>query len=146
MKRLLVLVACLAPIASAHAYCVHNDLASGEVRLSSQLGGRGTLQMTLRPGEKFCCAPKDTECNPEGKITSNLDLEVAVLGKPEYRCGVEDRSGAILKITGGGTARVVPNPKAKSQLPYVVRVRSQDGRDVSGPSGVACHEFKPKGN
>jgi hypothetical protein len=37
---------------------------------------------------------------------------------------------------------VVPNPKAKSALPYVVRVRAQDGRDVSGPSGVACHEFK----
>jgi len=54
---------------------------------------------------------------------------------------VNDRGSPLVKVTGGGTVNVVPNPKKGSALPYVVRVRTQD-RDVSGPSGVACNEKK----
>ena len=140
----LVLAALLAPAIPAQAYCIHNDLKDRDVKMVAELR-KGSLDYTLRPGEKFCCTPKDTECNPEGKITSNLDLEITVLGKPEFKCGIGNRANALVKITGAGTARVVNNPKAKSELPYVVRVKGQDGRDVSGPAGLSCNEAK-KGN
>jgi hypothetical protein len=78
---------------------------------------------------------------PEGKITANVDVEVMVLGKTVYACGVNDRGSPLVKVTGGGTVRVVDNPKKSSANPFVVRVRTQE-RDVSGPSGVACNEKK----
>jgi len=142
MMRTLALLACLAPALPASAYCIHNDLKGREVRVAADLR-RGNLDIVIRPGDKFCCNNKDLECNPEGKITANLDLSLTILGEPAYQCGIPDRSGALLKITGGGTVRVVNNPKAGSALPYVVRVRTQD-RDVSGPSGVACNEATKK--
>ena len=141
MKLQTVVLAALSAAAiPAQAYCIHNDLKDRDVKVVGELT-KGSLMQTLRPGEKFCCTPKDTECNPEGKITSNIDFEITVLGKPEYVCGIGNRKRALVKLTGAGIARVVNNPKAKSELPYVVRVRSQD-RDVSGPAGLSCNEAK----
>ena len=142
IRRSLAVLACLAPALPASAYCIHNDLKSNEVRIvRDNTRGGGAMDLVLKPGDKFCCTPKDTDCNPEGKITANVDIEVMVLGKPVYACGVNDRGSPLIKVTGGGTARVVDNPKKSSANPFVVRVRTQE-RDVSGPSGVACNEKK----
>ena len=142
IRRSLAVLACLAPALPASAYCIHNDLKSNEVRIvRDNTRGGGAMDLVLKPGDKFCCTPKDTDCNPEGKITANVDVEVMVLGKPVYACGVNDRGSPLIKVTGGGTARVVDNPKKSSANPFVVRVRTQE-RDVSGPSGVACNEKK----
>jgi len=141
IRRSLAVLACLAPALPASAYCIHNDLKGTEVRIARDNSRGGAIDLTLKPGDKYCCTPKDTDCNPEGKITSNVDFEVTVLGKPLYACGINDRGSPMVKVTGGGTARVVDNPKKSSAHPYVVRVRTQE-RDVSGPSGVACNEKK----
>jgi hypothetical protein len=142
IRRSLAVLACLAPALPASAYCIHNDLKSHQVHIvRDNTRGGGAMDLTLKPGDKFCCTPKDTDCNPEGKITSNVDIEITVLGQPSYACGVNDRGSPLVKVTGGGTARVVDNPKKSSSKPFVVRVRTQE-RDVSGPSGVACNEKK----
>ena len=126
----------------AGAYCVHNDLKGKDVRVVRDNSEGGDAQdLVLKPADKFCCTPKDTSCNPEGKITSNVDLEVTIQGTPAYRCGISEKKGQTVKVTGGGSVHVVNNPKASSALPYVVRIRTQD-RDVSGPSGVQCTERK----
>jgi hypothetical protein len=144
MMRTWAFLACLAP-ALASAYCIHNDLQGREVQLVREASRASPLDIVLRPGEKYCCNSKDLDCNPEGKITASVGFEVTVLGTPAYRCGAPDRFGPSVKVTGSGTARVVNNPRKASANPYVVRVRTQD-RDVSGPSGLACNESKPKGN
>ena len=143
MMRTLALLACLVPVLPAGAYCIHNELKGRDVRVAGELGRKASLDIVVKSGDKYCCNPKDLDCNPEGKITANVDLAITILGSPEYACGIRDRSGALVKVTGGGSVRVVNNPKSSSANPYVVRVRTQD-RDVSGPSGVACNESKGK--
>ena len=137
--RSTVLAAALAAALPAGAYCVHNEIQGRDVRVARDNTRGQALDMVLKPGDKYCCAPKDTDCNPEGKITANLDLDLTILGQPQYVCGINGSSQ--VKVTGGGTIRVVNNPRKSSASPYVVRVRTQD-RDVSGPSGVACTEKK----
>ena len=139
--RSIAVLACLVPALPASAYCVNNELKGREVRIERDNTRGSAMNLVLKPGDQFCCTPKDTECNPEGKITANVDLAISILGQPQYACGVNDRGAPLVKVTGGGTVRVTDNPKKGSALPYVVRVRTQD-RDVSGPSGVACNEKK----
>jgi hypothetical protein len=141
IHRTLAVLACLAPMLPAGAYCIHNELKGHDVRIQRDNTRGGAIDLVLKPGDKYCCSPKDTECNPEGKITANVDLALTVMGQPQYACGVNDRGAPLVKVTGGGTARIVDNPKKSSANPFVVRVRTQD-RDVSGPSGVACNEKK----
>ena len=143
------ILACLAPAIEAHAYCIQNDLKGREVRVvqephPSGLREKRTLDVLLKPGEKECCNPKNLDCNPEGKIISTVGLEIVVTGEPAYQCGIPERGGALVKVTGGGSVNVVSNPKTSSANPYIVRVRTQD-KDVTGPSGLACTETKPKG-
>ena len=137
--RSIALAACLIPALPASAYCVHNEIQGRDVRITRDNSRGQALDMVLKPGDKFCCAPKDTDCNPEGKITANVDLDLTIQGQPAYVCGISGTSQ--VRVTGGGTIRVVNNPKTSSANPYVIRVRTQD-RDVSGPSGVACTQKK----
>ena len=141
IARSLAVLACLAPVLPASAYCINNELKGRDVRIERDNSKGPAMDLVLKGGDKFCCQPKDTECNPEGKITANVDLAISVLGNPTYACGVNDRGAPLVKVTGGGTVRIANNPKKGSALPYVVFVRTQD-RDVSGPSGVACNEKK----
>ena len=140
IARSLAILACIA-VLPASAYCINNELKGRDVRIERDNTRGGAMDLVLKPGDKYCCTPKDTECNPEGKITSNVDLSITILGTPQYACGINDRGGYLVKVTGGGSVRVTDNPKKGSALPYVVRVRTQD-RDVSGPSGVVCNEKK----
>ena len=45
---------------------------------------------------------------------------------------------------GDGTLRVLPNSRKKSAYPYVVRVRTHDRKDLTGPRGLVCPPA-PKG-
>jgi len=82
--RSLAVLACLAPALPASAYCIYNELPNRDVHIArdSDRGGGG-MNLTLKPKDKFCCTPKDTECNPEGKVTSNVDIAITVLGTPK---------------------------------------------------------------
>jgi hypothetical protein len=51
-----------------------------------------------------------------------------------------------VKVTGGGAIRILANPRTKSAAPYIVRVRTQDRHDLTGPKGLACPESKSKGS
>jgi hypothetical protein len=144
----LALLACLAPAIPVHAYCIQNDLKGRDVHVVQELHPSGlrekrTLDVLLKPGEKECCNPKNLDCNPEGKVISTVGLEITIAGEPAYACGIPERGGAMVKVTGGGAVTVTSNPKTSSANPYIVRVRTQD-RDVTGPSGLACTEQKPK--
>ena len=146
--RIFAVLACLAPALGAQAYCIQNDLKGRDVRVvqephPSGLRDKRTLDVLVKPGERQCCEPKNLDCNPEGKITSNVGLLVGISGEPAYACGINSAVGRIVKVTGGGTVHVVDNPKAASANPYIVRVRTPE-RDVTGPSGLACNEV-PKG-
>nr|AUN35544.1 hypothetical protein [uncultured bacterium] len=137
--RSIAILACLAAALPASAYCVHNEIQGRDVRISRDNTRGQAIDLVLKPGDKFCCTPKDTSCNPEGKVTANVDLDLTIQGQPQYVCGIN--GSAEVKVTGAGTIRVVNNPKKSSAHPFVLRVRTQD-RDVSGPSGVACNEKK----
>jgi hypothetical protein len=137
--RSIAILACLVPALPASAYCINNEIQGRDVRISRDNTRGQAIDLVLKPGDKFCCQPKDTSCNPEGKITANVDIELIIQGKPQYVCGINGSSE--VKVTGGGTIRIVNNPKKSVTHPYVLRVRTQD-RDVSGPSGVACTEKK----
>ena len=53
-------------------------------------------------------------------------------------------SKRTVKVTGGGTVRVVENPrfnpakKDSGLSPYVARVWTHDNKDVTGPNGLPC--------
>jgi hypothetical protein len=34
----------------------------------------------------------------------------------------------------------MPNARTKGEIPYVVRARARDGKDLSGPAGIACRK------
>lgn len=138
------ILACLLPALGAQAYCIQNDIKGRDVRATQEphpsgLRDKRTLDVLVKPGEKQCCDPKNLDCNPQGKITSNVDLMIVINGEPSYACGINQAGGRMVKVTGGGTIQVVNNPKSSSANPYIVKVRTQD-RDVTGPSGLACNE------
>ena len=140
---LIAFLACLAPSLGAQAYCVQNDLKGREVRVvqephPSGLRDKRTLDVLVKPGERACCEAKNLDCNPEGKVTSNVGLMISITGDPPYSCGINEKGGKMVKVTGGGTINVINNPKAGSAIPFAVRVRTQD-RDITGPSGLACN-------
>jgi hypothetical protein len=149
-NRLIAIIACVAPIAAAQAYCIQNELKGRDVRVvqeehPSALRVGKELDLTLKPGEKHCCVGKNLDCNPGGGVQSITRLAITVPGTPAYQCGVKEGTQTWVKVTGGGDIRVVNNPKPSQASPYVARVRTQDA-DVSGPSGIVCPEYTPKAN
>lgn len=146
LMRPLFLACCFAAAAPVHAYCVHNQLRDRDIHVEQDMSverlreGRG-FRHTLKPGQRQCCFNLD--CNPGGRPESAVTLAVRVLGEPAYRCGAPEGSDTI-KVTGNGTVRIVPNPRPKSAFPYAIRIRSND-REVFGPNGLQCLEYKPKG-
>jgi hypothetical protein len=147
---LAVLVSFAAP--TAHAWCVSNDLKVRGVRVDQddnpdrERQGR-EARLTLAPGEKYCCKVKDMDCNPLRRIDSYVQLTVRVPGEPVYECGFPAGAEPGVTITGGSNARIVDNPRypGRSSIPYVLRIRTQDGHDSTGPSGLPCPPAKKKG-
>ena len=149
MKRLLLALAALGAAATAQAYCVQNELRDRDVVVEQEphpdaLRRDRTFRHTLKPGEKQCCRFHDLDCNPGGRQNSTVKLSLRIPGEPEYACGFPAGAEPFVTVTGGGTLRVVRNPRQKSAVPYVVRVRTHDRKDLTGPRGLACPD-PPKG-
>src|SRR5262249_55612781 len=77
--------------------------------------------------------------------SSIVNLAIRIAGAPAYDCGFPQGAEPNVKVTGGGTIRVLPNPRRKSAVPYILRIRAHDGKDLTGPRGLACPESKAKG-
>ena len=149
MRRLLLALAACGVAATAQAYCVENELADRSVSVEQEphpdsLRHEHRFRHVLAPGEKQCCRFHELDCNPGGRQNSVVNLAVRILGEPAYVCGDPAAAEPFVKVTGGGTLRITPNPRRGSAIPYVARVRTHDRKDLSGPRGIACPE-PPKG-
>jgi hypothetical protein len=149
MKRWLAALLACGATASAHAYCVQNELRDRPVVIEQEphpdaLRRDRIFRHTLAPGERQCCRFHDLDCNPGGRQNSVVNLAVRIPGEPAYACGFPPGAEPNVKVTGGATMRIVPNPRRRSAVPYVVRVRTHDRKDLTGPRGLACPEL-PKG-
>lgn len=154
MRASLVLpLAALLAATDAAAWCVANQLKVREVRVEQdthperEREGR-EARLTLAPGERFCCKVKDLDCNPLRRVDSYVQLTIRVPGEPVYECGFPAGAEPGVTITGGSQARIVENPRYpnRSSIPYLLRIRTQDGHDSTGPAGLPCPPAKKKGN
>jgi hypothetical protein len=149
MKRALFAAAASAVALSAQAYCVQNELRDRAVVVEQEahpdkLRHERRFRHTIEPGTRQCCRFRDLDCNPGGRQNSVANLSVTIPGEPAYACGFPPGSEPNVKVTGAGTLRIVPNPRRASASPYLVRVRTHDRKDLTGPRGLACPET-PKG-
>lgn len=134
--------------ADASAYCIYNGLRERHVSVVQEEHPERSrearkLDVTLDPGETRCCNFWNLDCNPGGREEAIVGLRIAIVEEPEIRCGLPGgryREHQV-SVTGTGTLRVMPNPRSKSgAVPYVVRVRTREGKDISGPAGIACRK------
>jgi hypothetical protein len=151
MIRCIMLAAGLAGCAQAQAYCVHNQLKDREITVEQEahpdrLRDERRFRATLRPGQSQCCKFHALDCNPGGRNNSVVNLAIRISGEPAYECGFPAGTEPNVKVTGAGTVRVMPNPRASSSSAYIVRVRTHDRKDLTGPRGLACPESKSKGS
>ena len=135
----------------ALAYCVHNGIDRDVSVVQEEHKDRSReprkLDRILKPGQQVCCNFYDLDCSPDGREEAVVGLAITILGEPPIRCGLpggryqEPQVG----VTSTGTLRILRNPRTKEAgTPYVVRSRARDGKDLSGPAGIACR--KPKEN
>ncbi|HYC34957.1 MAG TPA: hypothetical protein VEC19_00940 [Usitatibacter sp.] len=130
----------------AQAYCIHNQLRDRsvyveQVGVKDKLREDRVLSRTLGPGEQTCC--QNLDCNPGGRPESVVELILLIEGEPTYWCGHREGSN-VVKVTGDGRIRVMHNPRhPRSSIKYITRIRSGQ-KDLTGPSGLACHERKGK--
>ena len=148
-RRLLALALGLGAAFASQAYCIHNELRDRTVVVSQEhhpdpLRYDRRLSATLKPGQTTCCKFHDLDCNPGGRQDSIVQLAVIIAGPTEYGCGYPEGTEPFVKVTGGGTIRIVPNSR-RSALPYAVRVRTHDRQDLTGPRGLACLPLHAKG-
>lgn len=148
--RLLLALAALAAL-PAHAYCIVNELPTRAIVVEQDehpdsLRNERRFRHTVAPGKRQCCEFHNLDCNPGGRENAVVALSIAIPGEPAYECRVpENAREPSIKVTGAGTLRVTPNSRV-SAYPYVVRIRTHDRKDLTGPRGVACLPAKPKGN
>ena len=140
----LILLAC----GQAHAYCVYNQLKDREVAIDQEehpdpMRNERRMHTTIPPGGKVCCAFHQLDCNPTGRENGLVGLAISLPGKPSYTCGFIDRRDPFAKVTGAGTIRIQPNPHASAN-PYITRIYTREGKDLTGPRGLACAESKGK--
>ena len=135
--------------AHAQAYCVSNetdrDVSVVQERHPSSMRDERKLNRVLAPKAQACCQFHNLDCNPLGRANSVVNLEVRILGEPAYACGFPPGAEPNVKVTGAGTIRILHNPR-RSAYPYVVRVRTQDHKDLTGPRGLPCTDSKPRGS
>jgi len=149
MIRWITLAVGLAAAAQAQAYCVHNQLADRVVTVEQEphpdrLRDDRRFRAALKPGQSQCCKFHALDCNPGGRANSVVNLAIRIAGTPAYDCGYPEGSEPNVKVTGAGTVRVLPNPR-HSAYPYIVRIRTHDRKDLTGPRGVPCPESKTRG-
>jgi hypothetical protein len=144
--RCLAIAAALAMCAmasQARAYCIYNQLADRTITVEQEkhpdpLRQERRMHATLAPGQSRCCRFHSLDCNPEGRQDSVVSLAIRIPGKPAYECGYPEGAQPNVKVTGGGTIRVLPNPRKSSAYPYIVRVHTHDRKDLTGPRGLTC--------
>jgi hypothetical protein len=129
--------------ANARAYCIYNQLPDRSVTIEQEkhpdaLRDERRLHATLAPGASRCCRFHSLDCNPQGRQASVVRLAVRIIGEPAYECGYPEGAQPDVKVTGGGTIRILPNPRKSSAYPYIVRVRTHDRKDLTGPRGLVC--------
>ena len=149
MRVLLALLAAAATL-PVQAYCIHNQLPDRVVRVEQEshpdkLRDERAFRHELKPGERRCCNFHNLDCNPLGRQNSVVSLAVVIPGEPTYACAYPEGSEPNVKVTGGGTLRIMRNPRTRSAFPYIARVRTHD-KDLTGPRGLVCPEYQPKGN
>jgi hypothetical protein len=144
MKRF-VFVLLLFACADAGAYCVYNGLRGRHLELEQEEHPERSreerkLKATLAPGETKCCNFYNLDCNPSGREEGVVGLRVRVAEEPDIKCGLP--GGRLqeyqVSVTGTGSLRVMPNHRRNPDVPYVIRARARDGKDLSGPAGIAC--------
>jgi hypothetical protein len=131
----------------AHAYCIYNGLTDRSVAVVQEEHPERSreprkLEITLKPGQSRCCKFQDLDCNPGGREEDIVGLKLAIVEEPDIQCGLPGgryRENQV-SVTGTGTLRVVPNPRRSAAIPYVIRARARDGKDLSGPAGIACRK------
>lgn len=147
MTRILALLAVFFAASQAHAYCVYNDtdreVSVVQEKHPDSMRDERKLRRVLAPKSHACCEFHKLDCNPEGRQNAVVNLEVRILGEPPWVCGYPSGAEPNVKVTGAGTIRILPNSR-KSAFPYVVRVRTHDRKDLTGPRGVQCTEPKEK--
>ena len=142
-----VLVAGVLLAADAHAYCLYNGLRERSVSFVQEEHPERSreerkLNVTLKPGQQHCCNFFNLDCNPGGREEAVVGLRVAIVEEPEVKCGLPGGryKEHQVSITGTSNLRVMPNTRKSEAVPYVIRVRARDGKDLSGPAGVACRK------
>ena len=147
MIRILLALAALAAVSPAHAYCVYNDtdreISVVQEKHPDSMRDERKFKHVIAPKSHACCEFHKLDCNPEGRQNAVVNLELRILGDPPWVCGYPAGAEPNVKVTGAGTIRILPNPR-KSAFPYVVRVRTHDRKDLTGPRGVQCTEPKEK--
>ena len=148
MIRSLIAVAAVFAASEAHAYCVYNDtdreVSVVQERHPDSARDERRFRKVVAPKTHACCDFYKLDCNPEGRENAVVNLEVKILGEPPWVCGYPpELATGTVKVTGAGTIRILPNPR-KSAFPYVVKVRTHDRKDLTGPRGVQCTEPKEK--
>ena len=125
------------------------DSASGALLLAlyTDLLSLRREEPTLKPGASvihvegsadWCTTLRSTPL--QGDIFDQVRAHY--VEEPDVKCGLpagryQER---MVSITGTGTLRVMPNARTKGEIPYVVRARARDGKDLSGPAGIACRK------
>jgi hypothetical protein len=150
MIKWIVLACGLLASAGAQAYCVYNQLPDRTITVEQEphpdrLRNDRRFRATLKPGASQCCAFHRLDCNPRGRNNSVVNLAVIIDGEPAYECGFPEGAHPNVKVTGAGTISVQRNPRSKSAYPYIVRVRTHDRQDLTGPKGLVCPEATTKG-
>lgn len=150
MRFLPVLLLAAAAAPPAQAYCVVNDLKAREIRVEQEqhpdpLRDDRRFRFTIKPGQRQCCDFHNLDCNPGGRENSVVNLAISIPGEPAYECRFPEGAAPNVKVTGAGTLLITPNPRAKSAYPYIVRIRTHDRKDLTGPRGIACPEINTKG-
>jgi hypothetical protein len=145
MRWLAVLLLCAA--ADAHAYCVYNQLKDRDVVVEQErhpdaMRDERRFRATLKPGANRCCAFHQLDCNPGGRANSVVNLAITLPGAPTYQCGFPQGAEPNVKVTGAGTVRILRNPSTRSANPYIVRIRTHDRQDLTGPKGLVCPDSK----
>jgi len=149
MGRSLIFLAALSALAAdAQAYCIHNQLPGRTVAVTQEehlekSREERKLKTTLAPGQSTCCKFPNLDCNPSGREEGVVNFLVSIVEEPEIKCGLP--GGRLqepqVSITGTGTLRIVANTRKNAkEVPYVVRARTRDGKDLSGPAGIACRK------
>ena len=131
----------------ARAYCVYNGLRDRSVAIVQEEHPERSrdarkLSVTLKPGQSQCCNFYNLDCNPGGREEAVVGLSVKIVEEPDVTCGLpggRNKENQV-SVTGTGTLRVMPNNRKSVEVPYVVRARAHDGKDLSGPAGIACRK------